>query len=354
MIQDLQGDNRIKKTALAATIVFVAQVVFAGDNSEISAYQSCLLTKMDLLGEEVTIGELRKDCVAETKSDDGYQVVAVTPSYETESSAIDEMLAREREGVFNPFALTPHKPTFIAASLMDEANQDPYATAEHPAPVEDYEMVFQVSFKAPVWRGAFGGSGDLWVGYTAKSWWQLFNKEFSSPFRETNYNPEIFWQTRSDVSLFGWDLDAYRLGFEHQSNGRNVPLSRSWNRVYAEFGFSKDDWTIALRPWYRLPEDSKESPGATKGDDNPDIWRYMGYGEYTLIYRAPHDHLWTLMTRYNFHSDPKGAAQLTWTFPLSDHFRGYVELFSGYGDSMIDYNESIARLSLGIALTDTL
>ena len=82
---------------------------------------------MELLGEEVTIGELRKDCAAEAKQSDEYQVVAASPSGETESSDIEDMLAREREGIFKPFALTPHKPTYITASLMDEANQELYA-----------------------------------------------------------------------------------------------------------------------------------------------------------------------------------------------------------------------------------
>jgi phospholipase A1 len=330
----------------------LTQWLYANEPVKVSDYQRCLLDRIDQASSDVSIGDLRIDCLREANISSESSVVAALPAKET--SVIDERFARERDGIFNPFALTPHKPTYIGASLMSEANQAPYATAEHPEPADDHEMVFQISFKAPLWRNAMGSSGDLWMAYTAKSWWQLFNDEFSSPFRETNYEPEVFWQDSGNFSLFGWDLDAYRLGFVHQSNGQNVPRSRSWNRVYAHFGFSKGAWTLSLKPWYRIPEDDKKTPDATDGDDNPDIWRYMGYGEYGLSYRTSKSHLWSLMTRYNFHSDAKGAAALSWSFPLSDRFRGYAEIFSGYGDSMIDYNASITRFTLGIALTDNL
>ncbi len=63
----------------------------------------------------------------------------------------------------------------------------------------------------------------------------------------------------------------------HQSNGRSRPLSRSWNRVVANVGMEKDNFNLLLKTWYRIPEDEHN-------DDNPDITRYMGYGELWGIY----------------------------------------------------------------------
>src|SRR5688572_25406681 len=49
------------------------------------------------------------------------------------------------------------------------------------------ELVFQLSGK---WR-VFGS--DFYLAYTQKSFWQFVNGDRSSPFRETNYDPEVFY-----------------------------------------------------------------------------------------------------------------------------------------------------------------
>jgi len=51
-----------------------------------------------------------------------------------------------------------------------------------------------------------------------------------------------------------------------------------------------------------------------------------------------------------------GAVELGWSFPLR-HYpnrKSYVQYFSGYGESLIDYDQYVNRLRIGIALTDWL
>lgn len=60
-----------------------------------------------------------------------------------------------------------------------------------------------------------------------------------------------------------------RTGFSHQSNGKSGLLSRSWNRVYVDFLFERDNWYFSLKPWWRVPEDNDN-------DDNPDIDEFLG------------------------------------------------------------------------------
>ena len=51
----------------------------------------------------------------------------------------------------------------------------------------------------------------------------------------------------------------------------------------------------------------------------------------------------------------KGAARFVWMTPrLLGPIRGYVQAFSGYGDSMIDYNWKQNIIGVGIAVNDTL
>jgi phospholipase A1 len=197
-----------------------------------------------------------------------------------------------------------------------------------------------------------GKDMDLWVAYTQLSFWQLYNSAFSSPFRETNYEPELLLNIRTDYDLLGLGLLKGRivnLGINHQSNGRSEPLSRSWNRVVANFGFEKGGFNLLLKSWYRIPENARD-------DDNPDISKYMGYGEAWGIYYW-NKHRFAAMLRNNLRpGDNRGAVQLDWSFPLSflrnDRISGYIQYFNGYGESLLDYNKSVNRIGIGIMLTD--
>ena len=89
-------------------------------------------------------------------------------------------------------------------------------------------------------------------------------------------------------------------------------------------------------------------------DDNPDITDYLGHGDLLLAYKWREQTL-ALTLRNNLDlSNNRGAVQLEYTFPLNDRVKGYVQYFNGYGESLIDYNRSVSRFGLGIALTDWL
>ena len=47
-----------------------------------------------------------------------------------------------------------------------------------------------------------------------------------------------------------------------------------------------------------------------------------------------------------------GSLQLDWGFPLDGPMRGHVQVFSGYGESLIDYNHRSTYVGLGISLTE--
>jgi phospholipase A1 len=54
-------------------------------------------------------------------------------------------------------------------------------------------------------------------------------------------------------------------------------------------------------------------------------------------------------------STDKGAAELTWTSPrLVGPLRAYVRGFTGYGDSLIDYNWRQNTIGVGVTLNDLL
>ena len=246
------------------------------------------------------------------------------------------------------FVIVPHRPTYImpltyVASINTEPFKEIYA--DKIDQFQKYEAKYQISFKVPLWLDIANKDMGLWFGYTQLSLWQLYNAKVSSPFRETNYEPEIALAFGTDFKLLGMDNTFIVLGLDHQSNGQTGELSRSWNRLYANFVLERNNLMLFLKPWYRLPEDAKD-------DDNPDISDYLGYGELSLFYkhkkRITGLRLWNNLRS----SDNRSSLQLDWNFPIASGFKAYIQYFNGYGETLVDYNYRSKRIGVGIMLTD--
>jgi phospholipase A1 len=298
----------------------------------------------------VTIVFLFSPCHAEQPSTTGNQTrdEILTPVITTgaeEASIIERRKREEQRARVSAFAITPHRQNYLFFVTYDsKPNKETYEFAAQDVP-ERYEVKFQLSFKLLLWEKMFGRNGDLFLGYTQRSFWQFYDKTLSSPFRETNHEPEIFVKFDTDFNVLGLRHRLFLIGFNHQSNGRGEPLSRSWNRVYAEFVAERGNFVIALKPWYRIPEKEED-------DDNPDIEKYMGYGELIAAYWLK-GHVFSIMLRNNMRGDEnKGAVEIGWSFPITHNIRGFVQYFNGYGESLVDYNDTSNRIGLGVMLND--
>ena len=206
------------------------------------------------------------------------------------------------------------------------------------------EAKFQLSLKTKAVENLFGNNGDVWLGYTQSSRWQVYNEDESRPFRETNYEPEASLVFRTNYDLLGLNWRMLGVTFNHQSNGRSDPWSRSWNRVMLNLGFDYGNFALMVRPWYRLEEDGDD-------DNNPEIKNYIGRGDLQAFYRY-NDHDFNLMLRHTLKGgdDNRGAVQFDWTFPISGRLRGHLHIFDGYGESLIDYNHRATYAGLGLSL----
>ena len=250
------------------------------------------------------------------------------------------------------WSFQPHKPNyFLIGRYTDKVNQRPYdvyfnAVNDPNIGLDNTEAKFQLSLKLKAAEDLFGRGVDLWLGYTQQNHWQVYNKDISAPFRETNYEPEAFVSIPTDYSLLGLRGRFVNLGVVHQSNGQSNVLSRSWNRLYAQAGFEYgDNFSLTIKPWYRLPEDADD-------DDNPHITDYLGNFEAVASYRL-NKHTLSVLARSTSDLN-RGFAQFDWSFPLQGKLKGYVQFTTGYGESLIDYNHHQNTIGIGVLLSDWL
>ena len=203
------------------------------------------------------------------------------------------------------------------------------------------ELTYQLSFKAKLLEGVANTPIDIWAGYTQKSFWQAYARSESSPFRETNYQPEIMAVLPINKQLGPVNLRFASIGFIHQSNGQSATLSRSWNRVYGQMGLESGNLGVTARVWKRLDN-------AKSNNDNADITDFLGNGDVRITYRDK-GFEYSAMLRRNFDTG-NGAVQASLAFPLAVNLKGYAQLFSGYGQSLIDYNYAQKSLGLGVLM----
>jgi phospholipase A1 len=258
----------------------------------------------------------------------------------------------------------------LIARYSNNPNSHPVTANFGPAPdqeVEQTELKFQVSIKVKV-AEQIGNLADLWFGYTQQSSWQVFNGANVRPFRDTDYEPELIlgFPLRAPGSALGLAPRMINFGLVHQSNGQRDPFERSWNRVYAQIGLdrdvdkARDRFAVLLRTWYRLPEGSSQ-------DNNPDIQHYLGNGDLLFFWRHGDSNASALLRNNLQTHDNRGSLQLNWSVPITRvpsldsvnllplierELRFYVQFFTGYGETLIDYNHSQTTIGIGIMLTD--
>ena len=250
------------------------------------------------------------------------------------------------------FKLKAYKPVYILfANYSTNVNKAPQSDSpDHsvntPIGINDTELKFQLSFKTKVLRNIFGKKvgGGIWMGYTQTSRWQLYNEELSRPFRETNYEPEIMLIVPTIYSFWRIDGVYSGIGLNHQSNGRGLPLSRSWNRIILQVGWETKNLSIIIKPWWRIQE-------APEVDDNPGIENYIGRGELLVAYKKGRHNL-SFIGRHSlrFGDNNRGGMQINYSMRVYDNLKIYTQLFHGYGESMIDYNHSQTTIGIGVSL----
>lgn len=263
------------------------------------------------------------------------------------------------------FNIRGYKPISLSWVHADTVNRAPSSPADGHSATEEVPYLVtegrvQLSVRTKVGQGLlpvtrFGGRDSLWFAYSQQSHWQLFSSSISRPFRTTDHEPELIYIVPTPVELpGGWQLRYSGVSINHQSNGQSLPLSRSWNRVILMAGMEKDDkFVLSGRLWNRITDGDEV-------DDNPGISDLVGRAEVTGAWQVDKSHTLMLTLRHSMKRTANGSWRLEWLRALGNDGRGpnasglrlHVQIFSGYGDSLIDYNRGRTLLSVGMSLVD--
>ena len=270
--------------------------------------------------------------------------------FKNKSSSMAERWELGKENDKGLFLITPYKPVYLTAGRRSfnpntqPKSENPLYSLPFKVDYNEYEAKFQFSFKTKVARDLFWGTGSIWVAYSQKAHWQIYNVALSRPFRELNYEPEIILNFATNYKLLGFDGKMLGIAFNHQSNGRIIPLSRSWNRIVFNAGFERKNWQVTLRPWLRLADDI---------DENPLITSFTGQGEAIVVYNKNKHQLSAVMGHsLRLKNGGRGSIQLNWTYPVVKNLHAHLQLFDGYGETLQDYNHRQSTIGLGFTLAD--
>lgn len=259
------------------------------------------------------------------------------------------------------FGLRGFRPISIGVATADTVNEQPTSgnPANNATTSTDYrttEARLQLSVRTKVAQGLLVDKPEerdsLWVAYSQQSYWQIFTPRLSRPFRSTDHEPEVLYVAPLQSAQAGqWRLRVGGVGLVHQSNGQSLPFSRSWNRVYLLAGAEKGAMQVQARVWNRLDEDADS-------DDNPGISDYIGRLEVRGAWQSSQKNLWAVTARHSLKRQARGSLRLEWfrdigkESALPGGLQLHTQLFTGYGDSLLDYNRRRTMFSIGFSLVD--
>lgn len=258
--------------------------------------------------------------------------------------------AEENESIYDESwlfgaRLEAYKTTyFIPASYYDKR---PKSRVDGTT-FKQLEVEVQLSIKYEVFKNLLGWDEKYYLAYTHHSFWQLYAK--SKPFRENIYNPEFF--ARYPLRGFeNFHLTNFQCGYEHKSNGQYDTtgvmidnhsvgnLSRGIDMLYGMFRFTGEQWRADFKFWTPI----------TSLKDNPDIMSYMGYTSLRVQYEYNRQII-TAEVQGNLASK-KGSVELSYGYPIGKSVNLYVKGFSGYADTLIDYNEHVNKIGVGFSFS---
>ena len=130
---------------------------------------------------------------------------------------------------------------------------------------------------------------------------------------------------------------------EHESNGKDGPASRSWNKVSLSGTLMLNrHMEMQLKAWIPIVD----------GENNRNILRYSGLAQAGLLYRTNNRRMQAgMLATWRTHSFSLNT-QWELSLKVSRHDNQYlfVQYYNGYGENLLDYDRFKSVLRVGMVI----
>lgn len=213
---------------------------------------------------------------------------------------------------------------------------------------------FQLSLKYRIFdlNGRWDPLGHLYFGYTQTSFWDLLTRD--PYFYDTSYKPSAFLYYPDIITngVFHLDLQG---GTEHESNGDGGTNERS---LYT--GYLQPTASFDLPQHFQLSFQPRGRFYYKVGENNPDIANYRGYADLltALTWTNADSERVQFATKFRIGDEGTHVGlqyDLRFNLAFIPVIRKFnptiqVQYFTGYGQTLRQYNQTSHALRAGICL----
>ncbi|MCH5225646.1 MAG: phospholipase A [Muribaculaceae bacterium] len=200
------------------------------------------------------------------------------------------------------------------------------------------DVKFQISFAIRLTKNVLPWHTFLFLAYTQKTFWNVFQE--SLPMGDINFNPAL--GISKPFFNQGRYVGKLSLIVEHESNGRDGPDSRSWNRVSLSGMAMIDEWLMVhAKIWVPIVD----------GENNRDITKYCGIYQSGVVLTTP-NRRWTFgftwVKRAGFNLNFNTILEASWNVHKRTNLNLFAQYYNGYGEDLLHYNQFRTMLRVGL------
>lgn len=200
------------------------------------------------------------------------------------------------------------------------------------------DVKFQISFAIRLTKNVLPWHTFLFLAYTQKTFWNVFQE--SLPMGDINFNPAL--GITKPFFNHGRYVGKLSLIVEHESNGRDGPDSRSWNKVSLSGMAMIDEWLMVhAKIWVPIVD----------GENNRDITKFCGIYQSGVVVTTP-NRRWTFgftwVKRAGFNLNFNTILEASWNVHKKTNLNLFAQYYNGYGEDLLHYNQFRTMLRVGL------